>query len=102
MGRDLPLIKINKSFILNNVEILSFLNETKFFHQKSEARRAIENKAIKINDELVRDYKDHLSIKDFVDEKRLKISFGKKKLFGRIKIVYFFYSFLYKSWCYSS
>ena len=65
----LPLIKINKSFILNNVEILSFLNETKIFSSKSEARRAIENKAIKINDELVRDYKDHLSIKDFVDEK---------------------------------
>ena len=81
LGRDLPLIKINKSFILNNVEILSFLNETKIFSSKSEARRAIENKAIKINDELVRDYKDHLSIKDFVDEKRLKISFGKKKHF---------------------
>ena len=81
LGRDLPLIKINKSFILNSVEILSFLNETKIFSSKSEARRAIENKAVKINDKLVGDYRDHLSLKDFVDEKKLKISFGKKKHF---------------------
>ena len=47
---------------------------------KSEARRAINNKGVKINDLLVVDENKTLNLLDFKDE-NLKISFGKKKHF---------------------
>ena len=47
---------------------------------KSEARRAINNKGVKINDLLVADENKTLNLSDFKDE-NLKISFGKKKHF---------------------
>ena len=46
-------------------------------NSKSEARRAINNNGIKINDELVVDENKILNLSDFINE-NLKISFGKK------------------------
>ena len=45
---------------------------------KSEIRRLIKNKGLKINNELLNDDKKIISENDF-KEKILKISFGKKK-----------------------
>ena len=45
---------------------------------KSEARRAIANKGIKINDVIIDDDKKILQVKDF-NKKILKLSYGKKK-----------------------
>ena len=45
---------------------------------KSEARRAINNNGIKINDSMVNDEKKLIESRDFNEEK-MKISFGKKK-----------------------
>ena len=45
---------------------------------KSEARRAINNNGIKINDELEIDEKKTIKMSDFLN-KNMKISFGKKK-----------------------
>ena len=47
---------------------------------KSEARRAINNKGVKINDLLVVDDNKTLNLSDFKNE-NLKVSFGKKKHF---------------------
>ena len=60
--------------------LLELLVENKIMSSKSEARRAINNKGVKINDLLVEDENKTLNLSDFKDE-NLKISFGKKKHF---------------------
>ena len=52
---------------------------------ENEARRAIANNGLKINDKLVGDVKRTLKLDDF-EEKILKISYGKKKHFKVIII----------------
>ena len=52
---------------------------------KSEARRAIANQGIKINNIIIKDEKKILQIIDF-NQKTLKISYGKKKHY-LIKII---------------
>ena len=49
-------------------------------NSKSEARRAINNNGIKINDLLVQDENKTLNYSDFKKE-NMKVSFGKKKHF---------------------
>ena len=49
---------------------------------KSEARRAINNKGLKINNEVLLDDKKTIEINDFKNGKFLKISYGKKTLFN--------------------
>ena len=53
---------------------------------KSEARRAIKNKAIKINNLTISDENKVIGMTDFDKQKVLKISFGKKKHY-LIKII---------------
>ena len=50
----------------------------KILTSKSEARRAITNKGIKINDVVIDDEKKILKLKDFKN-KLIKLSYGKKK-----------------------
>ena len=54
--------------------------DNKIMSSKSEARRAINNNGVKVNDLLVEDENKKLELSDFKDE-NLKISFGKKKHF---------------------
>ena len=86
MGKELPKIILKESMITNGINILDFICDNKILASKSEARRAIENNAIKINDELVLDYKTNLT-KNILDKSgSFKISFGKKKFF-LVKII---------------
>ena len=62
------------------MKLLELLVNNKIMSSKSEARRAINNKGVKINDILVADENKTLNSSDFKDE-NLKISFGKKKHF---------------------
>ena len=61
------------------------LSNNNILPSKSEARRAIANKGVKINNILVLDEKRIISLKDF-ENKSLKISHGKKKHYV-IKII---------------
>ncbi len=85
MGSDLPEIKLQRKQIEKGIKILDFLAENKVLASKSEARRAIVNKGIKLNDNILEDEKKILEIKDF-KENNLKLSYGKKKHF-LIKII---------------
>ncbi len=78
LGSGLPEIKIKVSEISKGLNILDFLSNNKITSSKSEARRAILNKGIKIDNLLVSDDKKILRIEDF-RENTLKISYGKKK-----------------------
>ena len=75
---NLPEIKVKEDDIKKGISILDFLSKNNITSSKSEARRAIANKGLKINNILVEDEKKILRILDF-NEKSLKMSFGKKK-----------------------
>ena len=76
---------MKEPLISSGIEILEFLASNKITSSKSEARRAIENNGIKLNDVTVKDIKKVLRKEDF-KENYIKISFGKKKHY-KVKIV---------------
>ena len=78
MGSNLPEIIIKQKDITEGIKILEFLSNNQIVRSKSEARRIIESKGLKINDILVDDTNKFLKLADFTN-KVLKISYGKKK-----------------------
>ncbi len=80
INENLPSKKILRKDIETGMKLLELLVNNKIMSSKSEARRAINNKGVKINDLLVADENKKLDFSDFKDE-NLKISFGKKKHF---------------------
>ena len=85
IGLDLPEIKINSSEIKKGINFLDFVASKKILSSKSEARRVIANKGLKINDLAVVDEKKILKFEDFKNN-ILKLSYGKKKHY-LIKII---------------
>ena len=80
-GSGLPEIKIQLNKINLGMNIIDLLSNNKILNSKSEARRVILNKGIKINNQTVSDEKKMLNLDDFVSGV-LKLSYGKKKLFN--------------------
>jgi len=78
LGLDLPEIKVKLSDIRKGINFLDFIAKNKILSSKSEARRAIANKGIKIDNVLIVDEKKILQLKDFKN-KIFKLSYGKKK-----------------------
>ena len=78
IGKNLPSVNLAKGTLKNGVNILDFIVSTKLLISKSEVRRAIKNKGIKINNSIVDDDKLNVNLSFFV-KKICKISFGKKK-----------------------
>ena len=85
MGSDLPEIKIDLNKVKRGLNILDVIADYKILSSKSEARRAIANKGLRINDIILNDDKKILKLEDF-KKNILKISFGKKKHY-LIKII---------------
>ena len=80
INKNLPTKKIFKKDIETGVKLLELLVNANIMNSKSEARRAINNNGIKINDLLVIDENKKINFSDFKKE-NMKISFGKKKHF---------------------
>ena len=80
INKNLPTKKIFKKDIVAGVKLLELLVNANIMNSKSEARRAINNNGIKINDLLVIDENKKINFSDFKKE-NMKISFGKKKHF---------------------
>ena len=78
VGSNLPEIKIRFKEISEGINLLDFLSNNNITQSKSDARRVIANKGLKINNTLVTDFTKLIHQSDFKD-KILKISFGKKK-----------------------
>ena len=85
LGADLPEIKLKLNEISKGINFLDFLSTNKIMTSKSEARRTIANKGLKINNIIVNDENKIIQLEDF-KEKILKISYGKKKHY-LIKII---------------
>ena len=79
VGKNLPEIKINKKLIDQGISILDLISNNKIFSSRSEARRAMQEKGIKINDKLETDEKRIIKFNDFINSEYLKISHGKKR-----------------------
>ena len=78
VGLNLPEIKI-KSFQLNKgIKLIDILSNYNILKSKSEARRTILNRGIKIDNKIIIDANKIIDKKDFKND-FLKISFGKKK-----------------------
>ena len=78
VGQNLPIISMNGSLLKNGINVIDFINNTKILNSKSEIRRAINEKGIKINDAVVIDDKKIINIDD-LDNDYIKVSYGKKK-----------------------
>ena len=85
LGADLPEIKVKSSEISKGINLLDFLSQNNILQSKSEARRVITNKGLKINNVVLLSANKILHQEDF-DKGILKISYGKKKHY-LIKII---------------
>jgi tyrosyl-tRNA synthetase len=79
VGKNLPEIKISKLKFSNGVTLVDLLALNNIMTSRSEARRAVKNNGIKINDLLINDEKKIINIEDFKGENYMKLSYGKKK-----------------------
>ncbi len=78
LGSNLPSVKIETKKLENNINIIDLIILSKVENSKSEIRRLIKGKGIKINDTIVSDEKFIINQKLFT-ENYLKLSIGKKR-----------------------
>ena len=85
LGSDLPEIRVEMKEVEKGINILNLIANNKILPSKSEARRAIANKGLKIDNVVIEDEKKFINFKDF-KKNVLKLSYGKKKHF-LVKII---------------
>ena len=78
VGESLPTINLEQNKIKTGLNVLELVLFSKLLSSKSEIRRMIRNKGIKINNETVNDEKLIISIDNFNTNNFLKLSHGKK------------------------
>ena len=78
LGSNLPSVKIEIKHLENNINIIDLIILSKAENSKSEIRRLIKGKAIKINDAVVSDEKFIIN-QELFSENYLKLSIGKKR-----------------------
>ena len=78
LGSNLPSFKIETKKLENNINIIDLIILSKAENSKSEIRRLIKGKAIKINDAVVSDEKFIIN-QELFSENYLKLSIGKKR-----------------------
>jgi len=78
LGSNLPSVKIETKQLENNINIIDLIILSKAENSKSEIRRLIKGKAIKINDTIVSDEKFIIN-QELFTENYLKLSIGKKR-----------------------
>jgi tyrosyl-tRNA synthetase len=74
----LPLVNIKKKELTNGINILDLVIAANLLSSKSEVRRMIKNKGIKINNETVEDDKLTVTLNNFNQDNSIKLSHGKK------------------------
>ena len=77
-GSNLPSIKIDETLLKDKLNIIDLIIISKFENSKSEIRRLINGKAIKINNEIILSEKTVVD-KSFFNKNYLKLSIGKKR-----------------------
>ena len=78
IGKNIPERKISKDSVVKGINILDLIFQNDLLSSKSEARRIIKNKGIKINDKVIDDDKKVVGINEFDGINYIKLSVGKK------------------------
>ena len=78
VGTDLPTLVLKKEQVINGINIVDLVTATNLSNSKSEVRRMIKNKGIKVNNETIESDKFSISLNNFSQENFLKLSHGKK------------------------
>ena len=78
VGQNLPVIIVKEALLKSGINIIDFINNIKILNSKSEVRRAINEKGIKINDEIILNDKKIIDMSDLINN-YVKVSYGKKK-----------------------
>ena len=78
IGKNLPVIKINKEIIIKGINILDIVIQSKLANSKSEIRRMIKNNGLRINNEIITDEKKIINQSNFDNDNNMKVSHGKK------------------------
>ena len=78
VGKDLPTVILKREQVINGINIIDLVTATNLSNSKSEVRRMIKNKGIKINNETVESDKFNILLNNFGKENFLKLSHGKK------------------------
>ena len=79
VGQNLPIIFIKESLLRSGINVVDFINNTKILNSKSEIRRAINEKGIRINDAVIANDKIIIELNDLGVNNYIKVSYGKKK-----------------------
>ncbi len=64
--------------ISKGINIIDLVSQNGLASSKSDARRILKNRGIKINDKVIEDEKKIVSLKDFSNNNYIKLSVGKK------------------------
>ena len=78
IGDDLPSITFKKEKVINGINIIDLVLAANLSNSKSEVRRMIKNRGIKINNETIENDKFNVSLNSFDKKNFLKLSHGKK------------------------
>ncbi len=78
IGKNIPEKKISKELISKGINILDLVFENGLSSSKSDARRILKNRGIKINDEIILDEKKIINLDEFFKNNYIKLSVGKK------------------------
>jgi len=79
IGKDLPIIKVNKNTIAKGINIFDLVLQTKLANSKGEIRRMIKNNGLKINNEVLKDETKIINQNNFDENNNMKVSHGKKQ-----------------------
>ena len=77
-GVNLPSIKLKKSILKNHINIIDLVIISQFENSRSEIRRLIKGKAIKVNNEIIENEKFQIK-EEIFNKNYLKLSVGKKR-----------------------
>ncbi len=77
LGKNIPEKKITKKVMLQGIKIIDLIFQNGLTQSKSEARRILKNKGIRVNDLVVSDENKIVNIED-ISNNQIKISVGKK------------------------
>ena len=78
IGLNLPVVNIKKEIAKKGINIVDLVILSQLSNSKSEVRRLIKNKGIRINNEIIKDEKIIISINYFNKDNMIKLSHGKK------------------------
>ena len=78
IGKEIPEKKISRKLISKGINVIDLVFQNGLSSSKSDARRMLKNKGIKIDDQIINDEKKIIGLEEFSEKNHIKLSIGKK------------------------